>query len=42
MILVHVVPPFATRDLSGYTDEETDWRKLEKVGKSKNARIGRG
>ena len=33
MILVHVVPPFATRGLSGYTDEEEGL--VAKVGTSK-------
>jgi hypothetical protein len=27
MILVHAVPPFAARGLSGNTDEEADWRR---------------
>jgi hypothetical protein len=27
MILAHAVPPFASRGLSGNTDEETDWRR---------------
>ena len=32
MILAHAVPSFATRGLSGYTDEETDWlRKWERL-----------
>jgi hypothetical protein len=33
MIFAHEVPPFATRDLSGYTDEEDGL--VAKVGKSK-------
>ena len=38
MSLALAVPPFATRGLSGYTDEETDWwRKWERLKYSRIA-----
>jgi len=41
MSLAHVVPTFATRGLSGYTVEETDWwRKWEHL--KTNSRIDKG